>query len=175
VRELTTAEVIDRLITRLGRTVKDGAEVFFTGGVTAVLHGWRTATVDVNLKVVPDTESILRAIVELKEALRVNIEFAAPDEFVPELPGWRERSLFIRKEGPVSFFHYDLYAQALAKIERGHAQDVLDVKRMLDDGLVEPAKLRALFDEVEPALYRFPAIDPPSFRRAVEEATPSAS
>lgn len=39
---------------------------------------------------------------------------------------------------------------------------------MIAGGLVEKAKLLELFDAIEPALYRFPAIDPPSFRRAVE-------
>jgi len=144
--------------------------VFLTGGVTAVLYGWRTSTVDVDLKVVPSSDEILRAIVHLKDALRVNIELAAPDEFIPELPGWRERSVFVRTEGAVSFYHYDLYAQALAKIERGHTQDVIDVRHMLDDGLVDPQRLRGLFEDIEPQLYRFPAIDPPSFRRALEEA-----
>lgn len=33
----------------------------------------------------------------------------------------------IAREGKLSFFHYDLYAQALAKIERCHSQDVADV------------------------------------------------
>ena len=169
-RELTTRQVVDRLITELGRRTKDPTEVFLTGGVTAVLYGWRTSTVDVDLKVVPSSDEILRAIVHLKDALRVNIELAAPDEFIPELPGWRERSVFVRTEGAVSFYHYDLYAQALAKIERGHTQDVIDVRHMLDDGLVDPQRLRGLFEDIEPQLYRFPAIDPPSFRRALEEA-----
>jgi hypothetical protein len=68
----------------------------------------------------------------------------------------------------VSFHHYDLYAQALAKIERGHVQDRADVAHMLAAGLVEPARLRALFDEVEPDLIRYPAVDGAGLRRAVE-------
>ena len=39
-------------------------------------------------------------------------------------------SPFIVKEGPLAFRHFDLYAQALAKIERGHAQDLVDVREM---------------------------------------------
>jgi hypothetical protein len=38
----------------------------------------------------------------------------------------------------LSFFHYDLYAQALAKIERGHALDVTDVEEMFRRALIEP-------------------------------------
>jgi hypothetical protein len=40
-----------------------------------------------------------------------------------------------------------------------------DVREMIERRLVDPEHAR-----MEPELYRFPAIDPPSFRRAVEEA-----
>jgi hypothetical protein len=32
---------------------------------------------------------------------------------------------------------------------------------------VTTTRLRELFDRIEPELYRYPSIDPPSFRRAV--------
>ena len=38
----------------------------------------------------------------------------------------------------MTFRHYDLYAQALAKVERGHARDLADVEAMLERGLVDP-------------------------------------
>ena len=84
--------------------------------------------------------------------------------------GWEERSTFITTVGRVSFYHYDLYAQALAKVERGHQQDRRDVQAMLARGLADPVKVRAYFARVEPELYRFPAIHAPSFRAAVDEA-----
>jgi hypothetical protein len=40
---------------------------------------------------------------------------------------------------------------------------------MLARGLVEDAQLRSSFEEIEPELYRFPAVDPADFRRSVEE------
>ena len=82
--------------------------------------------------------------------------------------GWPDRSPFIAREGRVSFHHFDLYAQALAKIERGHDQDRSDVDEMIRRGLVDPRGLREYFDAIEPKLYRYPAIDPASFRTAVE-------
>lgn len=82
--------------------------------------------------------------------------------------GWRERSPFIAREGRLDFHHDDLCAQALAKIERGHTQDRADVSAMLARGLVTRAELRDRFAAIEPFLHRFPAIDPPTFRRAVE-------
>jgi hypothetical protein len=41
-------------------------------------------------------------------------------------------------------------------------------------GLVEPREALSQFEAIEPELYRFPAIDPPSFRRAIEEASRAA-
>lgn len=35
-------------------------------------------------------------------------------------------------------------------------------------GLVDASEVRASFERIEPELFRFPNIDPPSFRRAVE-------
>lgn len=98
----------------------------------------------------------------------VNVEIAAPSDFIPELPGWQECSRYITRVGKADFYHYDFYAQALAKIERGHAQDLRDVQSMLGQSLVNPAELLRLFESIEPRLYRYPAIDPPHFRKAVE-------
>ncbi|MGH2705562.1 MAG: DUF6036 family nucleotidyltransferase [Actinomycetota bacterium] len=166
-RRLTTVDGVRRFMAELGRAAGEPTSVYFTGGVTAILHGWREATIDVDLTIVPESDELLRALPRLKETLRLNVELAAPDHFIPELPGWRERSLFIALEGAVTFFHYDLYSQALAKIERGHSQDTDDVRRMLGEGLVEPDRLLDFYDRIEPGLYRFPAIDPASFRKAV--------
>jgi hypothetical protein len=74
----------------------------------------------------------------------------------------------VSREGRLAFKHFDLYSQALAKLERGHAQDLEDARGILDRGLVDADRLRAAFDEVEPQLYRFRAIDPADFRRRVE-------
>jgi len=40
---------------------------------------------------------------------------------------------------------------------------------MIASGLVDPADALAQFESIEQELYRFPAIDPASFRRKVEE------
>jgi hypothetical protein len=44
------------------------------------------------------------------------------------------------------------------------------VTSMIDSGLVERDRLLECFEEIESQLYRFPAIDPRSFRRRVEAA-----
>jgi len=166
-REHADQRRIRSLIEFLGRNARSACDVFFTGGACAVLHGWRAATLDVDLLFVPDSDDILRLLPRAKEKLILNIELVAPPNFIPELPGWRERCIFIEKRGEVSFYHYDFYSQALSKIERNHAQDAIDVESMLNAQLVTPEKLLTLFDEIEPLLFRYPAIHPESFRRAV--------
>jgi uncharacterized nucleotidyltransferase DUF6036 len=170
VRGLADAERIEKFMRALGRAATGEARVYFTGGATAVLNGWRPSTIDVDIRVVPEQDAIFRAIQELKEQLQINVELASPDHFIPVKPGWEERSPFIARNGQISFHHFDLYAQALSKIERGHAQDADDVRQLLRSGLVTREALLAYFAAIEPHLYRYPAVDPVAFRRAVEAA-----
>ncbi len=167
-------ERILRFMRALGAEAETGARLYFTGGATAVLFGWRASTIDLDVKLEPESDRLLRALPHLKERLEMNIELASPGDFIPESEGWRERSTFIGREGRLSFYHYDLSAQALSKIERGHAQDRQDVREMLSRGLVTREGLRARFAEIEPRLYRYPAVDPASFRRSVELAAAPA-
>ena len=169
-RELTDAQALARFMRALGGAADRETRVYFTGGATAVLLGWRPSTIDADLLMVPESDALFRALPALKDELKINVEVASPAHFIPELPGWQVRSPFIAREGRVSFHHYDLYAQALAKVERGHRQDRDDVREMLARGLVERERLRAYFEQILPEMHRYPALDPPSFRRALEEA-----
>lgn len=153
---------------RLGEQPGGGGRVYLTGGASALLVGWRETTIDVDLMLDADAEPLLRAIADLKEALELNIELASPADFIPELPGWAARSRFIAHEGRVDFLHYDFYAQALSKVERGHATDMADVGEMIARRLVDPTQALQLFNAIEGGLYRYPAIDARSFRRQVE-------
>jgi len=170
-REIVDSGRIERFMRELGRRVHSSARVYFTGGTSAVLLGWRGSTIDVDVKLVPDSDELLRAFPELKKSLRLNVELASPDLFIPELPGWSERSRFIQREGAIEFFHYDFYAEVLAKIERGHDLDVEDVREAINSGLVNREELVRLFDAIEPELHRYPAIEPVSFRANVLAAT----
>jgi len=62
------------------------------------------------------------------------VELASPDQFLPPLPGWQDRSPFIDAVGLVVFRHYDLYSQVLAKVERGHEQDLSDAAALMSRG-----------------------------------------
>lgn len=166
-RHETQAADIQQFMLSLGEAVHEEGRVYFTGGVTAILLGWREMTVDIDLKADPEPAGFFEALPALKEQLEINIELASPADFIPPLPAWRERCVFIARHGLLEFYHYDFYSQALAKIERWHDRDRKDVARMLDSGLVEPRKLAALFRAIEPALVRFPAIDPRAFGERV--------
>ena len=168
-RQVADASRIQRFMKALGDACREPARVFFTRGATAVLHGWRARTIDVDVKFVPQHDSQFRAIPRLKESLELNVELAAPSDFIPVRPGWEDRSPFIASEGPLTFHHFELYAQALAKIERGHAQDVEDVHEMLRRHLIDRDEALRYFHAIEPQLYRFPAVDPRSFRSGVME------
>ncbi len=165
---LAEAGRIERLMKALGAAARQDARAYFMGDATAVLLGWRQTTIDVDIKLVPEHDLLLRAIPDLKERLQINVELASPIDFIPVPSGWEDRSPFIVRRGRLSFHHFDLYGQALANLERKHPQDLVDVREMLDRGLIEASRTLAYFAQIEPELYRYPAIDPPTFRHAVE-------
>ena len=131
--------------------------VYLVGGGTAVWMGWRPSTIDVDLHGVP--AAIFRDIQRIKRRLRVNLEFAAPEDFVPALEGSDDRHVLIETVGRASFFHHDPYAQAFSKIVRGFARDLEDAEQFVRSGLVDADRLRALVHAIPAAEYaRYPAL-----------------
>lgn len=167
-RQPITTNSLQVFMKALAVAVTTPSRIYLVGGATSVLLGWRTSTIDIDLKIIPESDEILRSLPELKERLHVNIELASPGDFIPELPGWQERSRFIRQEGKLAFYHYDFYAQALAKIERGHQIDSQDVHQLIAGSWVDPNRLLELFFAIDDQIYRYPDLDRASFRRAVE-------
>lgn len=172
-RHETQVDDIHNFMRELGLALREEGRVYFTGGVSAVLQGWREMTIDIDLRSNPEPSGFFEAIHALKEQLEINVELAAPSDFIPEVPGWRERSIFVARYGPINFYHYDFYSQALAKIERGHDRDLGDVGQMLSTGLVQREKLAECFAQIRPALVRYPALDPAAFSRKVAAFTVS--
>jgi Nucleotidyltransferase of unknown function (DUF6036) len=167
VRNEADAERIKRLARELGRVVPPGTRMYLTGGATAVLEGWRESTVDIDVRFEPDSDAALERIRDLKEELALNVELASPLDFLPPLPDWQERSRFRLREGNLEVFDFDPYSQALSKLQRGFDLDLKDVRSMVESGQVEPARLLALYGEIEDELFKFPAVDPTSLRSAV--------
>jgi hypothetical protein len=168
---------LNEFMAAMGRKTKGPGSIYLTGGATALLHGWRAMTVDVVIKADPEPSGYFEAIASIKDDLSLNVELASPSDFIPELPGWRQRSLFIARHGLIDFYHHDPYGQALSKLERAHSRDLADVDAMLRDGLIKKPLLLDLFRQIEANLIRYPALDPASFREMVEDfchAAPSS-
>jgi hypothetical protein len=165
----TDKDKLEAFMDALGKRVRGPGTIYLTGGATALLFGWRDKTIDVDLKADPEPPGFFEAIAELKETLDTNVELASPDLFIPEVPGWRDRSVFIRRVGEIEFRHFDFYSQALAKLERGHERDGLDVRAFAKHGLVDRKKLGEFFEQIRPMLKRYPAIDETSFAESVHK------
>lgn len=159
---------LNQFMSAMGKKTTGSGRIYFTGGATALLHGWRPMTIDVDMKADPEPSGFFESIATLKNELSLNIELASPSDFIPELPNWRERSLFIARHGQIDYYHYDPYSQALSKLERAHTRDLADVASMLRDNLIRKDLLLKLFTQIEPLLIRYPSLDPLSFRDTIE-------
>jgi hypothetical protein len=153
---------------KLAESVKGPGKVYFTGGATALLLGFREQTLDIDLKLEPEPDGAFEAIAVLKDQLNINVELASPDDFVPAPVRWRERSTLIVSIGKVDFYHFDFTLQALAKLERGNRQDLKDVMAFVNGDYTTVEKLQTTFVEIEPKLLRYPAIDPADFRSKLD-------
>jgi hypothetical protein len=168
-RQKVTVETLKRFMQELAGAARSPGKVYFTGGATALLLGFRQQTIDIDLKLDPEPQGAFEAIAELKNRLELNVELASPDDFIPAVADWRERSRHITTIGRVQFFHYDFALQALAKLERGHAHDLEDVKSLVSGGYAIASELKRRFAEIEPGLLRYPAIDPQQFKKKVDD------
>lgn len=82
-----------------------------------MVEGWRPATIDVDLRLEPGSDALMRRIVTAKSELDIN-----------------------------------------------------DVAAMIGSELVDGHRLQELYDEVEPQMHRYPAIDAGAFRESVRRA-----
>jgi hypothetical protein len=159
---------IKQLMQALGREANGSGCIYFTGGASALLIGWRSSTVDIDIRLDPEPPGIFQAIAKLKQELNINIELASPQDFLPPLPGWRDRSMYIGTQGQISFYHYDFTAQALSKLSRGYDRDINDVRAMYAQKLFSLKDLRNCFEVIEPELIRFPSLDADALRGKIE-------
>jgi hypothetical protein len=153
----------------LGREAQGSGGIYFTGGASALLIGWRSSTVDIDIRLDPEPPGIFQAIAKIKQELNINIELASPQDFLPPLPGWRDRSIFIGKYGQISFYHYDFTAQALSKLSRSFDRDIKDVEAMYTQKLFSLEQLQDSFEAILPDLIRFPSLNPDLLRSRVEK------
>lgn len=143
-RRPITKSVLESFMRRIGIIVRQPSVMYLTGGSTAILLGFREGTIDIDMA--GDMDEIFSEIPRIKNEMDINIELAKPTDFVPGLPGESDRHLRIGAFGPVTFFHFDPYAQAFSKLVRAHGTDIEDVKALANRGLVDPD---ALFEMVK--------------------------
>src|SRR5512135_901832 len=105
-RRKVTVEALWEFMQELAAAARTPGNVYFTGGATALLLGFREQTIDIDLKLDPEPAGAFEAIARLKNELNVNVELASPDDFIPRAADWRERSRHIATIGRIEFFHY---------------------------------------------------------------------
>jgi hypothetical protein len=165
-----TRERLVLLMKELARTApKRGTyRVYVVGGGTAVYLGWRRSSVDVDLYSGEDV--VFREIQEIKEKLNMNIEFARPEDFVPPLEGSADRHVFISKIGPITFYHYDPYAQLFSKVVRGFQRDLDDAVEFVRSGMADLGQFRSLVAAIPDSAYAlYPSLSRVEVETVVEE------
>src|SRR5882762_6193577 len=168
-RRKVTVERLKQFMDALAASARSPGKVYFTGGATALLLGFREQTIDIDIKLDPEPKGVFEAIASLKNRRDLNVQLASPDTFIPAPRDWRDRSRHIASIPSIEFFHYDFTLQALSKLERGHQQDLEDVAKFLSGGYVTGDSLRKCLAEIQPDLIRYPAINPRRFTARVEK------
>jgi len=70
--EVAETPKIERLMQAFGRESQGAGCIYFTGGASALLIGWRSSTVDVDIRLDPEPLGIFQAIAKLKNVLKTN-------------------------------------------------------------------------------------------------------
>ena len=71
-REVTNSPRLREFMRKLAQKAENELRVYFTGGATAVLFGWRDTTIDIDMVLVPDSDSLLQSTPALKNELAHN-------------------------------------------------------------------------------------------------------
>lgn len=95
---------------------------------------------------------------------------AASDDLIPAWPGWRERSRFFDRFGPIDYYQCRFEAQALPKVGRGHGQDDSDMRELGGLAPIRATRLAERLESIESTPVRHPAAHSRSFRDPVLRA-----
>jgi hypothetical protein len=71
-RSTIDPQKIQQLMQALGREAQGSGSIYFTGGASALLIGWRSSTVDIDIRLDPEPPGIFQAIAKLKQELNMN-------------------------------------------------------------------------------------------------------
>ena len=169
VRHSLTRDDLEALMAELAQSAppRKFHRVYLVGGGTAVYLGWRESTIDADLY--SDDDQVFRDIQAIKERLKINIEFAQPEQFVPPLGGTADRHVFIDSIGSVSYYHYDPYAQLFSKVVRGFGRDMDDAAALVKTEMVDLEQFKALVAAIPLSTYaKYPRLSPDAVQDAVD-------
>src|SRR5689334_1748510 len=116
---MRTAADRDKLrdfLQKLSERITGPGTIYLVGGSSALALSLRDRTIDIDLKLDPEPPGAFQAIARLKDEIGVNIKLAWPAQFIPELPGWRDRSIYVTQLRDLTVKHYDFYSQVLSKV-----------------------------------------------------------
>ena len=77
-RAETDAAKLMAFMAELRNRVRGPGRIYFAEDATAILHGWRSTTIDVDLKPDPEPPRLFEALAVLKDELDINVELASP-------------------------------------------------------------------------------------------------
>ena len=164
-----TAQSLTNFLEQLGRCYRHPGRIYLVGGSSLILVAAKISTLDIDLKFEVSSEyhsEFIRCLRQLARQLKLPIEQASPDQFIPLPQGYQERHQFIGRYGSLDVFHFDFYSVALSKLHRGNEKDYADVIQMVQQNLVKLAQLRDSFQEILPQLELFHiSADPQNFER----------
>jgi hypothetical protein len=79
-RSNVDSQKIEQLMEALGKEAHSSGCIYFAGGASALLIGWRSSTVDIDIRLDPEPSGIFQAIAKIKQELNINIELASPQD-----------------------------------------------------------------------------------------------
>jgi hypothetical protein len=158
---------IEQFLRNLARSYHKPGRIYLVGGAALVHAGVRTdATQDIDLTInAADEDTLSEAIRQLKDSMRINVEFASPADFMPLPPQWEMHTRYIGRYGSLDVFYFDFYSIALSKIQRGSTRDINDVRLLLQQGYIDLQGLDEAYQAVLPLVGKRPynRLDPRQF------------
>jgi uncharacterized nucleotidyltransferase DUF6036 len=154
-RQAVNRERISLFLREVGQRYHRLARLYLVGGTSLVFEGYRERTLDVDLTIEVSADGhaeLIQALQEIMLSLDINIEEASPGDFIPLPAGYADRHIFLGRYGQVDVFHFDLYSNALSKIERGRRQDLADVVILLNHDRIEWGRLEGMYREIWPLM-----------------------
>ena len=158
---------IEDFLKNLGRAYRKPGRLYLVGGAALVHAGLRVgSTEDIDLDIrATNEDEMTDAIRQLKDTMKINVEFASPADFIPVPSQWEMNASYVGRYGSIDAFYFDFYSIALSKIQRGSTRDINDVKLLLQHKFINLEGLDAAFQEVLPQVGKRPYIrlDPKQF------------